>query len=79
VELGLPLFLDGRGRLKAVRATAASASPSGTESWFFQGEGQWRTPTGRVGATAASRRNEVPFPETRWGWAFSIFQAFRVF
>jgi hypothetical protein len=79
MELGLPLFLEGRGRLKAVRATAASASPSGTGSWFFQGEGQWRTPTGRVGATVASRRNEIPSSEARWGWAFSVFQAFRVF
>ena len=79
VELGLPLLLDGQGRLKAVRATAAAGSPSGLGSWFFQGDAQWRTPTGRVGASLASRRDEALGSEARWGWAFSLFQAVRVF
>ena len=79
LELGLPLFLEGQGRLKAVRATAALDHPSGASSWFLQAEGQWRTPTGRIGASVASRRNAYPGPAIRWGWTFSIFQAFRVF
>ena len=79
VELGLPLFLEGQGHLKAVRATAALDQPSGTGSWFLQADAQWRTSTGRVGASLASRRDEIPGPEARWGWVFSVFQAFRVF
>lgn len=79
VELGLPLFLDGQGRLKALRATAALDQPTGTGSWCFQVDAQWRTPTGRLGAALASRRNEGPGANARWGWAFSAFQAFRVF
>lgn len=79
VELGLPLFLEGQGRLKAVRATAALDHPSGTGSWFLQAEAQWRTSTGRVGASVASRRDEFPGTPARWGWVFSAFQSFRVF
>ena len=79
VELGLPLFLDGQGRVKAVRATAPSGQPDGTGSWFIQSDAQWRTSTGRLGVSVASRRNELPNAEARWGWAFSVFQAFRVF
>jgi hypothetical protein len=79
VELGLPLFLEGQGRLKALRATAALDQPGGTGSWCFQADAQWRTPTGRLGASLASRRNELPGSTVRWGWAFSAFQAFRVF
>ena len=79
VELGLPLFLEGQGRLKALRATAALDQPGGTGSWCFQADAQWRTPTGRLGASLASRRNELPGSNARWGWAFSAFQAFRVF
>jgi len=79
MELGLPLFLEGQGRLKALRTTAALDHPSGRASWFLQAEAQWRTPTGRVGASLASRRNELPGAEARWGWAFSLFEAFRVF
>lgn len=75
-ELGLPLFLEGRGRLKAVRA-ASSVDPARWDSWYLQAEAQWRTPTGRIGASLASRRS--PAPEGRWGWAFSAFQSFRVF
>lgn len=78
-ELGLPLFLEGKGRLKAVRVTATLDHPSGTGSWFLQADGQWRTPTGRVGASLASRRDEHPGSRVRWGWTFAIFQAFRVF
>jgi hypothetical protein len=79
VELGLPLFLEGQGRFKAVRATAALDHPSGTGCWFLQGDAEWRTPTGRVGASLASRRNESAGSSTRWGWSCSVFQAFRVF
>jgi hypothetical protein len=79
VELGLPLFLEGQGRLKAVRATAALDHPAGGGSWFLQSEAQWRTPMGRVGASVASRRSEFPGRDARWGWAFSLFQSFRVF
>ncbi len=79
VELGLPLFLEGQGHLKAVRVTAAQGNPSGTRSWFLQADAQWRTSTGRIGASMASRRNELPDASMRWGWAFSVFQAFRVF
>ncbi|MCM2250705.1 MAG: capsule assembly Wzi family protein [Geothrix sp.] len=77
-ELGLPLFLEGRGRLKVVRA-ASSLDPARGDSWYLQTEAQWRTPTGRIGASLASRRNRAPAPEGRWGWALSVFQAFRVF
>jgi hypothetical protein len=79
VALGLPLFLEGQGRLRVVRATAAQEDPLGTGSWFLQGEAQWRTPTGRIGASVASRRGEFPGSLSRWGWAFSAFQSFRVF
>ncbi len=79
VVLGLPLFLEGRGSLRAVRATAALDHPSGTGSWFLQGEAQWRTPTGRVGASVASRQDEHPGSPACWGWSCSVFQAFRVF
>ncbi len=79
VELGLPLVLEGRGRLKVVRTTAALDYPSGTGAWFLQTEAQWWTPTGRFGASIASRRNELPTSNARWGWTFSVFQAFRVF
>jgi hypothetical protein len=79
VELGLPLFLEGQGRLKALRATAALDQTGGTGSWCLQVDAQWRTPTGRLGASLASRRNELPGSGPRWGWAFSAFQAFRVF
>ncbi|HJW72359.1 MAG TPA: hypothetical protein VJ486_05835 [Geothrix sp.] len=78
VELGLPLFLEGRGRLKLVRAAAPLEDPSGAGSWFLQGDAQWRTPTGKAGASLASRR-DVMLASARWGWAFSVFQSFRVF
>jgi len=77
VDLGLPLFLEGRGHLKLVRATSIVGPVTG--SWFLQGEAQWRTPTGRVGAAVATRRDERPGAEARWGWAGTVFQAFRVF
>lgn len=78
VELGLPLFLEGRGRLKLIRATAPLDDPSGAGAWFLQGDAQWRTPTGKAGASLASRRDAFA-ASTRWGWAFSVFQSFRVF
>ncbi|MFN7957765.1 MAG: hypothetical protein U0P46_05470 [Holophagaceae bacterium] len=79
VELGLPLFLEGQGRLRLVRATAPLDQPSGAASWCLQGEAQWRTPTGRAGASLATRREDLPSGPARWGWSFAAFQAFRVF
>jgi hypothetical protein len=75
VELGMPLFLEGQGCLKVVRATAAPRAGS----WFLQADVQWRTSTGRIGASVASRRDELPDASMRWGWTFCVFQAFRVF
>jgi len=79
VDLGLPLFWEGQGRLKVVRLTTVLDQPSGGGAWFLQGDAQWRTPTGRVGASVASQRNALPAPAPSWGWSFSAFQAFRVF
>ena len=79
LELGAPLFLEGQGRLKAVRATAAPGNFTGTGTWFLQADAQWRTSTGRIGATVASQRADFPSATPRWGWACSVFQAFRVF
>lgn len=85
VDVGMPLFWEGRGRFKVVRATAPREDPSGPGSWFFQADAQWRTPTGRVGASLASRHNQGVLGAqgapgaARWGWALSLFQAFRVF
>ena len=79
VDLGLPLFLEGQGRLKVVRATAALDHPSSPGSWSLQADALWRTPTGRAGGSMASRRDELAGSTIRWGWAFSVFQSFRVF
>jgi hypothetical protein len=50
---------------------------------FLQADAQWRTPNGRVGASISSERDRNPQfiagASARWGWAFSIFQSFRVF
>ena len=77
--LGLPLPLEGRGSLRLVRARAALDDPAGSGTWFLQGDAQWRTPTGRVGLSLASRKHDAPPGGPQWGWAFSVFQAFRVF
>ena len=79
VDLGLPLFLEGQGRLKAVRATADPAPWAGTGSWYLQLDAQWRTATGKVGTTLGSRRDDPGAAAPRWGWAASVFQSFRVF
>lgn len=79
VELGLPLFLEGQGRLRALRISAPADVTARPSSWLLQAEGQWRTPTGRVGASVASRRDQFQGSGVRWGWTFSLFQAFRVF
>lgn len=79
VEVGMPLFLEGQGHLKVVRATAPMDRATQTDFWFLQTEAQWRTPIGRIGASLASRRNDLPTPAPRWGWSFSAFQAIRVF
>lgn len=79
LELGLPLCQEGLGRLRCVRATAPLQHPAGTGSWFLQAEAQWRTPTGRIGASLASRRDDAGAAAPRSGWALSLFQAFRVF
>ncbi len=51
--------------------------------WFLQADAHWRTPYGRVGASIASERERNPQfvsgTAPRWGWAFSVFQSFRVF
>lgn len=79
VELSLPLFLEGRGRLKVIHGSALMDQPRDTTFWFLQGDAQWRTSTGRVGASLASRRDLWPSSPARWGWSCSVFQAFRVF
>ncbi len=75
---GLPLPGEGRGRLLLVRATSPLPAPAPEATWLLQGEARWRTAFGRLGATLASRRDSQAGP-ARWGWAFSCFQAFRVF
>lgn len=96
MDLGIPLFLEGKGRLKVVRGTRAfrdnlelwSAAHPGSvpeldRFWFVQMDAQWRTPTGRIGASISSERDRNPqFVDgaaPRWGWAFTVFQSFRVF
>lgn len=79
LELGVPLPLEGRGTLRLVRGTAALDDPTGSGTWFLQEDAQWRTPTGRLGLSLASRRQDAPLGGPQWGWAFSAFQAFRVF
>ncbi len=79
LELGLPLPLEGRGTLRLVRATSALDDPAGRGTWFLQEDAQWRTPTGRLGLSLASRRQDALPGIPRWGWALSVFQGFRVF
>lgn len=79
VDLGLPLFWEGHGRLKAVSITTAQGHPFVGRAWFLQGDVQWRTPTGRIGASLASRQEMPADSPTHWGWSFSVFQALRVF
>ena len=79
LELGLPVFLDGLGRLRVLRASTTGAAASGTGTWFLQGEAQWRTPTGRLGAALAFQQVELTTTAQRRGWSGSVFQAFRVF
>jgi hypothetical protein len=79
MELGLPFFFEGQGRIKAVRLTSAMDRYSSSGAWFLQGEAQWRTSTGRAGASVASRRDSPVASALSWGWSFSVFQAFRVF
>ena len=79
IELGLPVFLDGLGRIRALRATSARAAASETGTWFLQTEAQWRTSTGRLGTALAFRRAEQPATSIRRGWSCTVFQAFRVF
>jgi hypothetical protein len=81
LELGTPFFLEGQGSLRLVRATAATDDPVGRAFWFLQAEARWRTSTGRSGFSLATARHEFPsaLGDARWGWAFSCFQAFRIF
>jgi len=79
MTVGLPLFLEGRGRFLALRATTSAAQPGPSAAWFLQVEGQWRTSTGRLGASLASLRQEHGPAGVHWGWTASLFQAFRVF
>jgi hypothetical protein len=79
MDIGLPLFMEGQGRFKAIRAITVMDPSTRTGFWFLQVDAQWRTPVGRIGASLASRRNDLEAPTPRWGWTFSIFQAIRVF
>jgi len=79
VELGLPLFLEGRGRIKVVRGSANQVQDTDTAFWFLQSDAQWRTSTGRFGTALASRRDLWPSGSAHWGWSCTVFQAFRVF
>lgn len=79
LELGLTLPLEGQGRFRISRITAPMDDPVARGSWFLQGEAQWRTDTGRLGGTLATRRCDLPAASPRWGWSFALFQAFRVF
>lgn len=79
VAFGLPLPLEGRGRFHIVRASLPDPSPEGG-AWLLQAEAQWPTATGRLGASLASWRADTAAPASaRWGWSFSLSQAFRVF
>ncbi|WLT33232.1 hypothetical protein [Geothrix sp. PMB-07] len=79
VALGTPFFLEGQSHVRLIRATASLDQPCGPAAWFLQVEAQWRTSNGRLGASLASLRQEPATQGPRWGWSFSIFQAFRVF
>lgn len=80
LALGMPLFLEGQGRIRLTRATAPPEDrPGGSAAWFLQAEAQWRTSTGRLGASLASLRQEPGAQGPHWGWSFSVFQSFRVF
>lgn len=78
LALGMPLFLEGQGRLRLARATAPPDRAGGS-AWFLQAEAQWRTPIGRAGASVASLRRDSAALGPHWGWSFSAFQSFRVF
>jgi hypothetical protein len=78
-DLGLPLFLEGQGRLKVVRATTAPGLSTHGDFWLMQADAQWRTPIGRIGASLASRCTDAATSTPRWGWTFSAFQSIRVF
>jgi hypothetical protein len=51
--------------------------------WFLQANVQWRTAVGRIGGSLATEREAAPDYQrnqpARWGWAFTVFQSFRVF
>lgn len=78
VDLGLPLILEGQGRLKLLRATSVGNPATPGSVWQLQVDAQWRTPIGRIGTSLASRRDDAS-TTARWGWTFSAFQAIRVF
>ncbi len=79
LELGLPIFLDGLGRLRVLRATTAGAAAAETGTWFLQTEAQWRTSTGRLGTALAFQQVDLTPTGHRRGWSGTVFQAFRVF
>lgn len=95
-DLGFPLLFEGRGRLKVVSGIRVfrdnlalwstdhpGQGPELNRFWFLQADAQWRTPTGRAGASISSERDRNPQfvngAAPRWAWAFSVFQSFRVF
>ena len=73
LDLGLPLPLEGHGQVRLVRLEQSPASQPIGGTWLLQVEGQWHTPTGRIGASLASRGTGAQ------GWSCTFFQAFRVF
>ena len=72
-----------RDNLALWSATHPGQVPELNRFWFLQADAHWRTPTGRVGASISSERDRNPQfvngAPPRWGWAFTVFQAFRVF
>lgn len=80
VVSGIRAFRDNLARWTA---THPDQVPELDRFWFLQADAQWRTSNGRVGATISSERDRNPQfvagASARWGWAFSVFQSFRVF
>lgn len=72
-----------RDNLAAWTTAHPGAEPGLNRFWFLQLDANWRTPLGRVGGTLSSERDQAPQfvreAGPRWGWAFTVFQSFRVF
>lgn len=72
-----------RDNLALWTAAHPGSVPELNRFWFLQADVQWRTSTGRIGGTISTERDRNPQfvngATPRWGWAFTIFQSFRVF